>query len=167
MSDSDSDLSFEDHPRAKEPRESSFKDNLYVNTDINEEKSIKINNFPNRKKEIINEKNVEIQISQPNNQQLYENAIDVTGTDNLAFTRSTNDIITNTNRQIPNLTQSIPKKVTLSWKSVSVTASTATLLTSVKSKFKKDSQPQIKTILKNVDGIVQPGQMVALMGARY
>ena len=62
----------------------------------------------------------------------------------------------------------IPKKVTLSWKSVIVSASTETITSKIKSKFKpsKTAKPRQKTILKNVDGIIEPGQMVALMGAR-
>jgi hypothetical protein len=52
---------------------------------------------------------------------------------------------------------SIPKKVTLSWKSVNVKTSTGGLLRKIKS----------KVILDDVHGVVEPGQMVALMGARY
>ena len=53
-----------------------------------------------------------------------------------------------------------PKLVTLSWNSINVEASTQTLITSVKSIFNKRSTEyklRTKTILKNVDGLVRPG----------
>jgi hypothetical protein len=61
--------------------------------------------------------------------------------------------------------QNIPRKVTLSWRSITVKAPPGACgITSV-SKCKLAFKPK-KIILKNVDGIVKPGQMVALMGAR-
>ena len=51
--------------------------------------------------------------------------------------------------------KSLPKTVTLAWKSVNVTVP-------IKKCFRKTGST---VILKNVNGVVEPGQIVALMGA--
>ena len=65
-----------------------------------------------------------------------------------------------------NFEMGIPKLVTLSWNSITVTASTKTVL-SYFNKNKDNAEPQTKIILKSVDGFVRPGQMLALLGARF
>lgn len=60
----------------------------------------------------------------------------------------------------------IPKTVTLSWKSITVKAPTGGALINFFAKCNNNS-PNLKTILHNADGIVEPGQMLALMGSRY
>jgi ABC-type multidrug transport system ATPase subunit len=62
-----------------------------------------------------------------------------------------------------NFEMGIPKLVTLSWNSITVTASTKNFLSNFN---KKSSEPQKKTILKSVDGFIKPGQMLGLLGAR-
>lgn len=59
----------------------------------------------------------------------------------------------------------IPDRITLSWRSITVKASNDK--TCFKSPFKSHKSNIKKTILENVHGIVEPGQMVALIGARY
>lgn len=60
----------------------------------------------------------------------------------------------------------VPKTVTLSWKSITVKASTGGPLVNFFSKLNNNSK-SIKTILKNVSGVVEPGKMLALIGSRY
>lgn len=54
----------------------------------------------------------------------------------------------------------IPEKVVVSWKDLTVTT-TASCIDKCKCKG-----THTKDILKNLNGIVKPGEMVALMGAR-
>ena len=63
----------------------------------------------------------------------------------------------NTNKQEEINKNLLPKRVTLTWKSVNVK-------TPIRKYFRNVGS---KTILNNVNGIAEPGQMVALMGARY
>jgi len=54
--------------------------------------------------------------------------------------------------------------VVVSWENLDVSTK-PTLVDKIKSGITR--KPQSKTLLNKVTGVVQPGQMVALMGARY
>lgn len=57
----------------------------------------------------------------------------------------------------------IPKKIVLSWRSISAYTKSSCL----NRKILKNENSKVKIILENVNGIVRPGEMLALIGSRY
>ena len=67
------------------------------------------------------------------------------------------------NREADN--QLVPKQVVLSWRSISAQASNSSPINK-SIEWLKTKKTKNKNILENINGIVQPGEVLALMGAR-
>ena len=66
-----------------------------------------------------------------------------------------------------NSSNNIPKYVTLAWHSITITAQTKSLTERFINRLRcKKSIKKVETILNNVKGIVESGEMLALMGPR-
>ena len=62
----------------------------------------------------------------------------------------------------------VPKQVTLSWTSLTIKAHIRSFLDTKFAFFnKKHQRKRHELILSSINGIVEPGQMLALMGPRY